>query len=370
MRDEKLRQGVDVIDLGVGNPGHAAAGARDPGDEGRAGRPAGAEPPLSVVQRTARVPRRDLRSGIAADSASRSIPKARRCRWWAPRKASRSCCSRTSIPATRVLMCTPCYPGLSGRRGADAVAAGRGAAARRSNRFLPDLAAIDRDDARRAKIHLRELPEQSDRRGRDRRVLPGSAALRARERPVRRSRTSRTAISRSILRIARSRSSNSTASSERTHRVPLVLQVVLDAGLARGIRGRQSPKCSRTLLKVKSNMDFGVFMAIQRAALAVLTGPQDYCTEVSAHLPHAPRRVLMRRAKDSATRSSRRRATIYLWLPIPRRYGSSLEFTRDLLDRRPASWCRPARDSAPRAKATCASPCARARNACASSASA
>jgi LL-diaminopimelate aminotransferase len=87
-----------------------------------------------------------------------------------------------------------------------------------------------------------------------------------------------------------------------------------------------------TLLKIKSNMDFGVFMAIQRAALAVLSGPQDYCAEVSA---------IYRRRRDALIASLRPlgypvdppRATIYLWLPIPRRFGSSMEFTIELLDK-------------------------------------
>ncbi|MGH3054532.1 MAG: aminotransferase class I/II-fold pyridoxal phosphate-dependent enzyme, partial [Gaiellaceae bacterium] len=87
-----------------------------------------------------------------------------------------------------------------------------------------------------------------------------------------------------------------------------------------------------TLLKIKSNMDFGVFMAIQRAALAVLSGPQDYCTEVSG-LYRQRRDLLVTALKALGYPVDPPRATIYLWLPIPRRFSSSLDFTRELLDR-------------------------------------
>jgi len=86
------------------------------------------------------------------------------------------------------------------------------------------------------------------------------------------------------------------------------------------------------LTQIKSNMDFGVFMAIQRAALAVLTGPQDYCSEAAA---------TYRRRRDSFLEGMRAlgypvhtpKATLYVWLPIPRRFSNSLEFTAELLDK-------------------------------------
>ena len=85
------------------------------------------------------------------------------------------------------------------------------------------------------------------------------------------------------------------------------------------------------LLKIKSNMDFGVFMAIQRAGLAVLNGPQDYCADAAK----------LYRRRGEAFRSAIAplgypcelpRATLYLWLPIPRRFTRSLDFTAELLD--------------------------------------
>ena len=83
--------------------------------------------------------------------------------------------------------------------------------------------------------------------------------------------------------------------------------------------------------QLKSNTDYGVFMAIQRAAIAVLNGPQDYCAEVSA-IYRARRDAFLAAIRSLGYPLEPPRATIYVWMPIPRRYASSLEFTRDLLD--------------------------------------
>src|SRR5438046_1114786 len=78
------------------------------------------------------------------------------------------------------------------------------------------------------------------------------------------------------------------------------------------------------LLKIKSNTDFGVFMAIQRAAIAVLSGPQDYCARVSA-IYRARRDAFLAGVKPLGYPVETPRATLYVWLPIPRRFGSSMD---------------------------------------------
>jgi LL-diaminopimelate aminotransferase len=86
------------------------------------------------------------------------------------------------------------------------------------------------------------------------------------------------------------------------------------------------------LTKIKSNMDFGVFMAIQRAALAVLTGPQDYCADVSLTY-RARRDAFLDAIAPLGYPVERPKATIYVWLPIPRRFSTALEFTSELLEK-------------------------------------
>lgn len=84
------------------------------------------------------------------------------------------------------------------------------------------------------------------------------------------------------------------------------------------------------LAKIKKNMDFSLFMAIQKAAVAALEGPQDYPRQMGE---------LYRRRRDAfvagATRLGWRfaapRAGMYCWLRVPPGYPDSLSFTRELL---------------------------------------
>lgn len=84
------------------------------------------------------------------------------------------------------------------------------------------------------------------------------------------------------------------------------------------------------LAKIKSHMDFSIFLAIQKAAAAALDGPQDYPAEISA---------LYRRRRDAFLSGIARlgwrvpppQAGMYVWLPIPAGYRDCLSFTRDLL---------------------------------------
>jgi LL-diaminopimelate aminotransferase len=73
-------------------------------------------------------------------------------------------------------------------------------------------------------------------------------------------------------------------------------------------------------------------MAIQRAALAVLTGPQDYTREVS-EIYRARRDAFLTSIAPLGYPVDPPRATLYIWLPIPRSSASSLEFTAALLEK-------------------------------------
>ena len=86
------------------------------------------------------------------------------------------------------------------------------------------------------------------------------------------------------------------------------------------------------LQKIKANMDFGVFTAIQRAAMAALDGPQDYCAEV-AQVYRKRRDLFLEGVKGLGFDLPAPKAGMYVWLPIPRGYGNSLDFTADLLEK-------------------------------------
>jgi LL-diaminopimelate aminotransferase len=98
-------------------------------------------------------------------------------------------------------------------------------------------------------------------------------------------------------------------------------------GLAAGNR-----EALARIVRLKSNMDYGVFMAIQRAALAVLNGPQDY-PAMAADTYRRRRDAFLDALRPLGIQLEPPRATLYVWLPIPRAATSSLEFTRDLLEK-------------------------------------
>jgi LL-diaminopimelate aminotransferase len=73
---------------------------------------------------------------------------------------------------------------------------------------------------------------------------------------------------------------------------------------------------------------FGV-IAIKRAGLAVLNGPQDYCADARGSATARPGDWAI---APLATVEAPR-ATLYLWLPVPRSFPDSLAFTSALLER-------------------------------------
>jgi LL-diaminopimelate aminotransferase len=73
-------------------------------------------------------------------------------------------------------------------------------------------------------------------------------------------------------------------------------------------------------------------MAIQRAGLAVLNGPQAYCAD-AAKLYRARGEAFLSAIAPLGYPAALPKATLYLWLPMPRSAASSLDFAAELLDR-------------------------------------
>lgn len=86
------------------------------------------------------------------------------------------------------------------------------------------------------------------------------------------------------------------------------------------------------LKALKSNLDYGMFLPIQKAAVAALTGPQD-CV-VSTRLAYQRRRdVLVEGLNSIGWKIEKPKATMFVWAKIPAPYTSSEKFTQDLLKR-------------------------------------
>jgi len=326
-RDEKIRQGVDVIDLGVGNPDmrppqlaiDALKAALD-----------------DTTVQNHRYPSfnglPEFRAGVAQWYQSRFGVRIDPNGEAMPLVGSKEGIAKLLFahlnPGDTVLMCTPCYPAYLGvaaltqSRLIEVPLVPR-------NRFLPDLSAIASEDARKAKFICVNFPNN-----------PTGAV----ETPEFYSELLRFAREHDLFVI--SDIAYCDLSLDPGYRAKSFLEFDRDkertlefhsfsksysmqgwrVGFAAGNRDAMA-----NLLKIKSNMDFGVFMAIQRAALAVLTGPQDYCRQVS-EIYRARRDAFLAAVRALGYPVESPRATLYVWLPMPRRYRTSLEFARDLLD--------------------------------------
>ena len=84
------------------------------------------------------------------------------------------------------------------------------------------------------------------------------------------------------------------------------------------------------LSKVKSNIDSGIFQAVQKAGVAALTGPQDFRDEL-LETYRRRRDTLVDGLNDLGWKVARPRATFYVWCPVPD--GSpSADFAKRLLE--------------------------------------
>ena len=327
-RDAQIRAGRDVIDLGVGNPDirppalavdSLVRALNDPDvqnhrypsfnglPEFRAG--------MSQWYRT--------RFGVAIDAEKEAIALV------GSKEGIAKFMFAHVNPGDTLLLCTPCYPaylGVAALTQSDLVEV----PLLEKNHFLPDLSAIPTEKARRARIICVNYPNNP------------TGAIET------------DAFYHDLLRFAReydlfvvSDIAYCDLSMDPAYRAKSFLQFDTEKertiefhsfsksysmqGWRVGFAAGNAGAIAR-LTKIKSNMDFGVFMAIQRAALAVLTGPQDYCRD-AAELYRRRRDVFLSAVEPLGYRFPTPRATLYVWLPIPRRYSSSLDFTADLLEK-------------------------------------
>jgi len=87
----------------------------------------------------------------------------------------------------------------------------------------------------------------------------------------------------------------------------------------------------QTLATLKSNLDSGVFKAIQFAAIEALTGPQD-CVVENNKIFEERRNILYEGLVSLGWRFEKPKATFYFWVPVPKG-ETSASFTEKLLDR-------------------------------------
>lgn len=86
------------------------------------------------------------------------------------------------------------------------------------------------------------------------------------------------------------------------------------------------------LKTLKSNMDYGMFLPIQAAAVEALTGNQAVVAETRAAYEHR-RDVLCDGLIEAGWHMEKPAGTMFVWTPIPDSYQDSESFVADLLDK-------------------------------------
>ena len=87
-----------------------------------------------------------------------------------------------------------------------------------------------------------------------------------------------------------------------------------------------------SLATIKSNIDYGVFYAIQEAGIAALTGPQDYVRE-TARTYQRRRDVLLDGLAALGWKIPKPNASMFVWAPLPSGYKSSRDFVLELIEK-------------------------------------
>jgi LL-diaminopimelate aminotransferase len=91
-----------------------------------------------------------------------------------------------------------------------------------------------------------------------------------------------------------------------------------------------NPTMIDALKRVKSNLDSGIPQAIQRAAIEALTGPQDCISEHNT-IYQRRRDHLLQALNQIGIQAKPPRASLYIWAKVPNSY-TSVEFATLLLD--------------------------------------
>ncbi|MFM7232428.1 MAG: aminotransferase class I/II-fold pyridoxal phosphate-dependent enzyme [bacterium] len=327
-RDEKLRQGVDVIDLGVGNPD-----IRPPRIALEALQAALVDPKVQNHRypsfnglpefRAAVSGWYDRRFGVGIDSEKETLALV----------GSKEGIAKFFLahldPGDTILLCTPCYPAYLGVAALAQVRVIE-VPLLAANDFRPDLAAIPEDEARRAKVIFLNFPNNPTG-GTETAEMYDEVLAYARKHDL----FVVSDIAYCDLPLDPSYRARSFLQHDRDKERTLEFHSFSKSYSMQGWRlgfAAGNADIVANLTRIKSNMDFGVFMAIQRAGLAVLNGPQDYCSDAAALYRRRGQAFLDALAPASPT-FGLPRATLYLWMPLPTGFTDSLAFTAELLDR-------------------------------------
>jgi LL-diaminopimelate aminotransferase len=97
-----------------------------------------------------------------------------------------------------------------------------------------------------------------------------------------------------------------------------------------------NPELVSALAKVKSNIDSGIFSAVQLAGVAALTGPQEHISTM-CRMYQQRRDVLIRGLNSLGWQVESPKATFYVWIRVPEKAAAegldSIRFAALLLEK-------------------------------------
>jgi LL-diaminopimelate aminotransferase len=327
-RDEKLRQGVDVIDLGVGNPD-----IRPPQVALDALQAALLDPKVQNHRYPSFNGLPEFRGAVSAWYRRRFGVEVDPDREALALVGSKEGIAKFFLghlnPGDTVLMCTPCYPAYLGVAALAQVRLVE-VPLKADRQFHPDLAAVALPDAEAAKVIFLNYPNNPTG-GTETAELYDEILAFARRHDL----FVVSDIAYCDLPLDPSYRARSFLQHDRDRERTLEFHSFSKSYSMQGWRlgfAAGNADIVANLTRIKSNMDFGVFMAIQRAGIAVLSGPQDYCAD-AAKLYRRRGEALLSTLEPLGYPIALPRATLYLWLPVPRRFATSLEFTTELLEK-------------------------------------
>ena len=83
---------------------------------------------------------------------------------------------------------------------------------------------------------------------------------------------------------------------------------------------------------LKSNMDYGMFLPLQKAAIAAITGDQS-CVESTRKAYEDRRNAMCDGFTSIGWKMERPQATMFVWAPIPEGYVNSEEFAMEMVEK-------------------------------------
>ena len=93
-----------------------------------------------------------------------------------------------------------------------------------------------------------------------------------------------------------------------------------------------NPDVVAHLKLLKSNMDYGMFLPVQQAAIAAVTGDQS-CVEATRKAYERRRNILCDSFTEIGWKMERSQATMFVWAQIPHGFENSQQFVMELVEK-------------------------------------